>query len=124
MNRKGFALIELLIVIGIIGILAAVAVVTYVQLEDRAHDAAANSAMGSLRSSLEIYKVNPQGGNGAYPANLGSGFDDSYISIDQVNASFNSLSYARTSDTAYLISAQSKSGKTVTVTVGTVSPIF
>lgn len=68
--------------------------------------------------------ANPEGGNGAYPVNLGSGFDGFYISMDQVNASFNSLSYARISDTSYLISAQSKSGKTVTVTAGTVSPIF
>lgn len=57
-NQKGFTLIELVMIIVILGILAAVAVPKYQDLSSEAKEAAARSSLGSLRSGITIYYAN------------------------------------------------------------------
>ena len=57
-NQKGFTLIELVIIIVILGILAAVAIPKYQNLSAEAKEAAARSALGSMRSGITIYYAN------------------------------------------------------------------
>jgi MSHA pilin protein MshA len=57
-NRQGFTLIELVIIIVVLGILAAVAIPKYQDMSAQAKDAACRGALGALRSGVTIYYAN------------------------------------------------------------------
>jgi prepilin-type N-terminal cleavage/methylation domain-containing protein len=57
-NSRGFTLIELVIIIVILGILAAVAIPKYQDMSTQAKDAACRAALGGLRSGITIYYAN------------------------------------------------------------------
>ncbi|MBF0235272.1 MAG: prepilin-type N-terminal cleavage/methylation domain-containing protein [Desulfamplus sp.] len=54
-NNKGFTLIELMIVIAIIGILAAIAVPQFMTYKAKAYNSASLSDANNLRLELESY---------------------------------------------------------------------
>lgn len=62
-KENGFTIVELLIVIVVIGILAAITIVAYNGVQGRARDSQRLSDVKVIVKALEIYKIN----NGAYP---------------------------------------------------------
>jgi prepilin-type N-terminal cleavage/methylation domain-containing protein len=68
MERKGFTLIELMIVIAIIIILAAIAIPNYLRMTERAKVSAIESDMKAIGTALEAYNTDWT----AYPNNNGS----------------------------------------------------
>lgn len=57
-NKKGFTLVELLVVISIIGLLSTLAVVSLSAARNRARDAKRLADMSSIRSALELVASN------------------------------------------------------------------
>ena len=54
-NQKGFTLIELMIVVAIIGILAAIAIPNFMNYQCKAKQSEAKSALGDIRTMQEAY---------------------------------------------------------------------
>lgn len=70
MRSKGFTLIELVMVIVILGILAAVAIPTFFNLQVQAKEAACRGALGGIRSGIAIWYANQaaSAGTASYPS--------------------------------------------------------
>ena len=56
-NQKGFTLIELMIVVAIIGILAAIAIPNFLNYQLKARTAEAKTNVGSIKTSQEAFKA-------------------------------------------------------------------
>ena len=54
-NKRGFTLIELMIVIAIIGILAAIAIPQFAKYRTRAYNSAALSDLKNFQTDMEAY---------------------------------------------------------------------
>jgi type IV pilus assembly protein PilA len=54
-NKKGFTLIELMIVVAIIGILAAIAIPNFMTYQCKAKQSEAKTLLGAIRTSQEVY---------------------------------------------------------------------
>jgi prepilin-type N-terminal cleavage/methylation domain-containing protein len=67
-KQKGFTIVELLIVIVVIGILAALVLNTFGSVQAKARDAQRQTDVRSLATALEVYFND----RGSYPANINS----------------------------------------------------
>lgn len=126
-TQPGFTIVELLIVIVVIGILAAITIVAYNGIQGRANDAAIKSDLSSIAKKIQFYKVD----QGVYPvgaAQLGtldlqvtkSAYGNHYM----VSANAYNLLYCRnntSSPNQFGLVAYSKSGNSFQYTNGQVS---
>jgi len=84
-SESGFTLIELVIVIVILGILAAVAIPKYEDMQEQARSATLKGQLGSIRSAVAIqYGRNALNGAAAFPALTGAIFADGNIPKEPV----------------------------------------
>lgn len=75
MNKKGFTLIELMIVISIIGILSTLAQPSYVQYKIRAREASLKNTLFVFRDAIDKYYAD----HGKYPDSLEDLVEKKYI---------------------------------------------
>ncbi len=69
LGGSGFTLIELMIVVAIIGILAAIAIPKFADLIRKSNEGASKGNLGAIRSSLSIYYGDMEG---IYPDRVGA----------------------------------------------------
>jgi prepilin-type N-terminal cleavage/methylation domain-containing protein len=111
MSKNGFTIVELLIVIVVIAILAAITVTAYNGIQSRANDAAVRSDLSNFTKQMELHKVD----NGSYPtaaainAMQGLKFTKAAYGIDTQGS--NARYCINTAVDNYVMMSNSKSGK-------------
>ncbi len=67
---RGFTLIELMIVVAIIGILAAIAIPKFAEMVRKSNEGSTKGNLGALRSAMSIYYADMEGNRPSDPASL------------------------------------------------------
>jgi prepilin-type N-terminal cleavage/methylation domain-containing protein len=84
-NSKGFTIVELLIVIVVIGILAALVLNSFRGVQERARDTERRTDQNSVATQLEVYYTD----NGGYPQFTGQVDTDAWITANLKGADLN-----------------------------------
>ena len=119
-TQSGFTIVELLIVIVVIGILAAITIVAYNGIQDRARISSVNSALSQSAKKLKLFQVdNPD----TYPAAAGANGLDNLAPLGIVNTSDVSYQYSSSANTYCLTATNGTtsykiSSTSATATVG------
>lgn len=100
-KQKGFTIVELLIVIVIIGILAAITIVAYNGIQDRARVAAIESDLDNFSKTVEIARMSTSDGN--YPTTLTSAMNVHVIKEDYMTNRNNWYYCVSTDHTQYAL---------------------
>ena len=126
-QHTGFTIVELLIVIVVIGILAAITIVAYNGIQNRANDTTIQSDLSAMAKSLELHKVDTS----AYPASQSDlsamKTTGTYLlkpTRGAYNTVTNNLLYCHNSGTGYALVAISKSGTAYTVSNTSAPKVF
>ena len=120
-GRAGFTIVELLIVIVVIAVLAAITIVAYNGIQGRANDSRRLEDIKSIAKALELYKVN----TGSYPNvvstqdGLGNYISSGWETSTNCTTATDFLAVLRTSGVASSVPLDPKNGGNATNTTPT-----
>lgn len=80
-NEAGFSMLELLVYVGIVGVIAAFAVPRYVNTMAMANTAKIQSDLQTLDAAITMYQLQ----NGANPTNIAADLDDYVAHLDRLS---------------------------------------
>ena len=122
-NRKAFTLVEILIVVAIIALLAAIAIPNLLRAKVNSNQSAAQATLKAIANALETYAIS----NGVYPTQTTSliGAAPPYLNKDYFSAPSNGYNFTATiTDYGYSVSAvpasSSQGTASYTITTGAV----
>lgn len=120
---QGFSLVEILIVVAVIALLAAIAIPNLLRAKISSNEASAQATLKSIANSLETYTIT----NGRYPSETTSliGAAPPYLNKDYFVGVFNGYTFtASLSDYAYSVTAvpagSNQGNLSFTITTGAV----
>lgn len=117
-SNTGFTIVELLVVIVVIGILAAITIVAYRGISERAHVAAITSDFSTLSKKLELYRID----NDSFPKNSAAmnGMELRMTGGAYKTDIISNLHYCRSADfSQYVLIGITKNGKKLYQASGT-----
>jgi type IV pilus assembly protein PilA len=115
-DERGFTLIELLVVILIIGILAAIAIPSFINQKGKANDASAKELAHTAQVAIETFGTDNGTFVGATPAQLNTIESTIQVAPGGNNAYLDATTgTSNLATTAYWVTATSTSGTTYTI---------
>src|SRR5271156_4035508 len=112
LKPKGFTLIELMIVVAIIGILAAIAIPRFAQMLEKSREGSTKGNLGSIKSAASIYYGDTQG---VWPTTLAA------ATMYAFSKYLDNISPVKVT-AAFVTGAPSPSGAKVSMTAGSQVP--